>query len=250
MRHHPISAVIITFNCGDILQKTLQAIDWCDEILIVDSGSTDHTLDICRRFNCTIHNHPFEGYGKQKRYAVQLAKHDWILSIDGDEVVSPSLKNEMIDLLSKEKTDIHGYFLPITLVFLGKTFHYGKENKMPHLRLFNRKFGNFNDASVHESIQLEGKTNTLKHEILHYSYQNIHHYFEKFNSYTSSFVTDALRKGKKANLFKIIVRFPFDFIKHYFLKRNFLNGYAGFIWAAFSTFYTFVKYTKLREAEK
>ena len=250
MRKHQISAVIITYNCGDILKKTLQAIEWCDEILIIDSGSTDQTLDICRQFQCNIYSHPFEGYGKQKKYAVQLAKNDWILSIDGDEVVSPLLKDEIEELFSNENVNEQGFFLPITLVFLGKIFGYGNENKTLHLRLFNRKFGNFNESAVHEGIVLEGSTKALKQEILHYSYLNVHHYFEKFNKYTSYFVIDASQKGKRANVFKIIIRLPIDFMKYYLLKKNFLNGYAGFVWSVFSAYYTFVKYVKLIEYQK
>lgn len=249
MRKHSISVVIITLNCGEILKKTLESVKWCDEILIVDSGSTDQTLEICRDYNCTIHSHPFEGYGKQKRYAVQLAKNDWVLSIDGDEVVSPSLKNEIETLFSNDTLNEQGYFLPITLVFLNKVFRFGNENKKLHLRLFNRKYGNFNDASVHESIRIEGKTSQLKKEILHYSYQDIHHYFEKFNNYTSCYVNDAFKKGKRASVFKIITRSIIDFFKFYIVKRNFLNGYAGFVWSVLSSFYTFVKYVKLFEIQ-
>jgi len=249
MRKHPISAVIITFNCGEILKKTLEAVEWCDEIVIVDSGSTDQTLDICRRFGCHIHHHPFEGYGKQKKHAVQLAKYDWILSIDGDEVISNALQGEIESLLSKDSVNGNGFYLPVTLVFMDRTFRYGNENKMLHLRMFNRNFGNFNELPVHEGIQLEGITAALKHEILHYSYLNVHHYIEKLNKYTSFYADDASLKGKKANRAIIAIRLPFDFLKHYFLKRNFLNGYEGFVWSVLSTFYSFVKYVKLMEQQ-
>ena len=217
MRNHPISVVIITYNCGEILKKTLEAVQWCDEILIVDSGSTDKTLKVCKQFNCNIHSHPFEGYGKQKKHAVQLAKYDWVLSIDGDEIVTSSLKNEIETLFSRELVNEHGYLIPITLVFLDKIFRFGNENKKLHLRLFDRRYGNFNEASVHESISLEGNIKTLKHEILHYSYLNIQHYFEKLNHYTSYFVKEASQKKKKVSRFKIIARIPIDFISFYLL---------------------------------
>jgi glycosyltransferase involved in cell wall biosynthesis len=249
MRNHPISAVIITYNCGEILKKTLEAVQWCDEILVVDSGSTDKTIEICRQFHCTIHHHPFEGYGKQKKYAVQLAKNDWILSIDGDEIVTSLLKDEIEGLFSKSPGMENGYCIPISLVFLGKAFRFGNENKKPHLRLFNRKHGNFNEAAVHESISLDGKIKILKHEILHYSYLNIQHYFEKLNHYTSFYAIEASQKGKTVTRFKIISRIPVDFINFYFLKRNFLNGYEGFVWSIFSAYYCFVKHIKLFELQ-
>ncbi len=250
MKKQPISAVIITFNCGEILKKTLQSVSWCDEILIVDSGSTDQTLEICQQHNCTIHHRTFDGYGTQKQYAVNWAKNHWILSIDGDEVITKELKAEIENRLSTETVHYKGFYIPITLVFFNRVFNYGNENKKLHLRLFNRNFGNFNEVTVHESIIITGETCKLRNEILHYSYLNVHHYFEKFNKYTTFFVNDASKKCKKANLLKITIRLPFDFIKYYFLNRNFLNGYAGFVWSVFSSWYSFVKYIKLFEYQK
>lgn len=240
-----ISCIIIVFNEEENIFKCLQALNWCDEIVIVDSGSSDKTLEICKDFKCKIHHKNFNGYGEQKRFAVFLAENDWILNVDADEVATAELKNEIFAELDKENISVRGFFIPRSLIFLDKRFKYGKESNEYYLRLFNKKHGNFSEKKVHETVLVNGTTKKLKGELLHYSYKSIHHYYEKFNNYTSQAARELFEKGKKRSLILITIGFPVYFFKNYFINRNFLNGWQGFLWALFSSWYPVVKYAKL-----
>lgn len=241
-----ISCVIITLNEEENIRRTLEAVSWCDEIIVVDSGSEDKTIDICKEFDCKIFNKEFEGYGEQKSYAISLAKNDWILNIDADEVVSINLKNEIKSIFSEDEINYNGFYLLRSLVFLGKRFKYGRESKEYHLRLFNRKLGNFNSNKVHEKVELNGTTVKLKGILYHYSYSSIDQYFKKFNAYTTKSAQVLFDDGNNGRSTAVIIfGFPVYFFKNYFVYRNFLNGTQGFLWAFFSSLYPVIKYFKL-----
>jgi hypothetical protein len=130
---------------------------------------------------------------------------------------------------------------------MGKIFRFGKEANLSHLRLYNRNFGGFNDDKLHEKIILEGEIKKLKNVVIHYSYRDITHYFDKFNRFTSYAAIDALRKKKKVSQLKIMMKFPAAFLIAYFVQLNFLNGFPGFIWSVNTAYYNLVKYLKLYE---
>lgn len=240
------SCVIITFNEEENIRRALNSVKWCDEIVVVDSGSTDKTIEICEEFNCRIYNKEFNGYGEQKRYAVSLAANDWILSIDADEVVSDELCDEIKKIINDDEIKFNGFFLPRSLIFLGKHFKYGRESKEFYLRLFNKNYGNFSSDKVHEKVNLNGNTQKLKGTLHHYSYTNIEQYFYKFNSYTSKAAQVLFDEGNNGrNVVSIVLSFPVYFFKNYFIYRNFLNGMQGLLWALFSSLYPVIKYFKL-----
>jgi glycosyltransferase involved in cell wall biosynthesis len=245
----PVSAVLITRDAERLLGDVLAALAWCDEILIVDSGSADRTLEIAKAHGARVLHHDFEGYGPQKAWAVTQAKHDWVLVVDADEVVTPELRAEIeMRLASEIITDYcAGYEIPISLVFLGRLMRFGGEYKMRHLRLFDRRRGNYNQNRVHERVEVEGHVLQLEHQILHYSYGSIEAYFDKFNAYTTAGARDLKARGKTAGVATIVLRFPLTFIRQYFLRGHILNGYPGFMWSLFSAMYPVVKYAKLRE---
>ncbi len=241
-----ISCVIITFNEEENIRRALNSVKWCDEIVVVDSDSTDKTIEICEEYNCRIHKKEFNGYGEQKRYVVSLAGNDWILSIDADEVVSDELCNEIKNIFNDDEIKIDGFFIPRSLIFLGKHFKHGRESKEYYLRLFDKKCGNFSSDKVHERVKLNGNTQKLNGTLHHYSYTNIEQYFNKFNSYTSNAAQVLFDEGNKGrNVVSIVLSFPVYFFKNYFIYRNFLNGTQGFLWALFSSWYPVVKYAKL-----
>ncbi len=241
-----VSVVIITLNNIRTIKQVLAAVvSWADEIVVVDSGSTDDTVNIADGFGCKTQYRKFDGFGTQKRYAVEQAKNDWIFIVDADEVVTDELKNE-IDIVLKG-TDYQGFMIPNTLVFLGKIMRYGREYKMPHLRLFNKKFGTYNDRQVHEDVVLNGEIATLKNHVLHYSYADLAEVFQKMNNYSTRGASELHKRGKKASLLKIVTKFPVAFFTEYFIRLNFLNGYRGFVWAFTQSVYATMKYLKLRE---
>ena len=241
-----ITITLITLNSEKTLKTVLEAVSWADEIVLVDSGSTDGTLEIARHFKAKIIYRAFDGYGSQKNFATEQASNDWILSLDDDEILTPELQQE-IQNLDLSATDYHGYKIPRSLIFLGKLLRFSGEYKRLTLRLFNRKYGNWNAEYVHESVEVNGKTATLKHQILHDSYRDLMDYFNKFNKYTSLGAKTLSEHKKTASTFKIISRFPTTFLKIYLLKGSCLDGYAGFMWALLTAITPVVKYAKLRE---
>ncbi|AEV98269.1 glycosyl transferase family 2 [Niastella koreensis GR20-10] len=241
-----VSAVIITYNEEKMIERTLAQLQWCDEIIVVDSYSTDRTAEICSSKGCKVLFRQFDGYGAQKQFAVSQAKNDWVLCVDADEVLTDELVKEITSLTEADK-QYSGFAFRMNLVFLGKEFLYGKESGRYFLRLFNRQKGGITADKVHEGIHLEGPVKKLKHIVKHYSYTSIYQYLEKFNRYTRYAAEMGKRKGKHKSTFIILLAVPFNFTKYYLLERNCLNGLKGFYWSVFSTFYHFVKYAKINE---
>lgn len=243
----PISAVLITRNAERLLRQVLAALNWCDEILVVDSGSSDGTLGIARDAGALVLPHEFEGYGPQKAWAVKQAKHDWVLVVDGDEIVTPELRREIEQRLARDGGAYSGYEIPISLVFLGRLMRHGGEYRMRHLRLYDRRRGNYNQNRVHERVELQGQVGRLEEHMLHDSYGSITAYFEKFNDYTTAGALDLHARGKTVGAATVVLRFPTTFIRQYFVRGHILNGYPGLVWSLFSAMYPVVKYAKLRE---
>ncbi|MDR3652939.1 MAG: glycosyltransferase family 2 protein [Paludibacter sp.] len=242
---HKISAVIITYNEELRVRRTLESVKWCDEIIVVDSCSTDKTVDICNEYsNCKVYSQPFLGYGLQKKFAVDQATNNWVISIDADEVMTDALIKEIKMLLNKPVLSISGFYIPLKLVFMNKEFKYGNVKK---LCLFDKTKGNFDSQNLHEVVHVSGKTIKLRRKILHYSYKDIHHYISKMNDYTTIYAKERSKNGKRVSRTMSIFRFSFEFTKQYFLECNFLNGYAGFVWSILSSSYVFVKLAKLHE---
>ena len=243
----PLSAVVITSDNESTIGATLASIAWCDEILVVDSGSADQTQAICRQANCRVIERPFDGFAEQKTFAVAAARHDWVLVVDSDEVVSPELAAEIQDRLAADPPDALGYAIPISLIFLGKLLRHGGEFGKLHVRLFDRRAGHFTESQVHEKVIIDGPTAVLTQHILHNSYQDVEHYFDKFNRYTTLAAQQAAQQQTVNSRFMIVFRFPVAFVQLYLVRGLILDGYPGFVWALFSAFYATVKYVKLDE---
>lgn len=242
-----LSVTIIVYNEERIIEKCLQKLYWVDEIIVIDSGSTDATVAICEKYNTKVIYNKFVDYGKQKQFALQQTTHDWVLSLDADEVLSDELIAEIKKQFELNDTEIVGYYLKRRHVFLEKEFLYGSESNRNILRLFNKKFGQFDEKSVHESVHVNGKTHKFKNAFLHYTTDSLHGYISKLNKYTQLYAENKFLKNKKYSLFEIILKTKFEFIKKYFIEFNFLNGKAGFYWSYFSAFYTGVKCVKTNE---
>lgn len=241
----PLSAVIITKNEAARISATVKALLWANEIVVVDSGSTDDTVKICKELGCLVHYHPFENYGLQKQYAVNLAQNDWVLVVDADEIVTPLLAEEIQKLLATPQP-YHGYKIKISLVFLGRLLRFGGEYNMSHIRLFDKRYGSYDGKHVHEDVVLPGPAPVLRNRMLHYSYENLHDYFEKFNSYTTLAAAQMNTKNPKSKFF-ICIKFPVTFLQVYIFKGLIFDGYPGFIWSLLGSVYPVIKYAKHRE---
>ena len=185
-KHHAgISAVIITLNEEHDIESALKSVDWCDEIIVVNSGSRDRTVEICRKYNCRVYHKDFQGFGEQKQFAIEQASNLWILSIDADEIITTELNTEITAALKKGETKYTGFTIPITTVLWDKVIRSSERYTRPKLRLFNRSFGGFSPAQVHEGVQVSGKVGRLSEPMYNFAYSSIGDYFHKFNSYTS-----------------------------------------------------------------
>jgi glycosyltransferase involved in cell wall biosynthesis len=242
---HKISIFIIAYNEAHIIAKCLEKLKTFDEIIVVDSGSTDATVSICESFGAKVISHKFENFGLQKQFALEQTTHHWVLSLDADEVLSDALISEIHNINHTE--NIKAYTIPRTHVFLNKVFKNGAESKRPILRLFDKNFGNFTPNKVHETIEIKGAIGKLHQEMLHYTVFDINTAIQKQIKYALLSGELLHEKKKKSSTFKIIIKFPFDFIRYYFLQRNFLNGYEGFTWSMFAAFSNYLKYAKLKE---
>ena len=246
----PVSAVIITLNEEAIIGETISRLWWCDEIIVIDSGSTDHTTEICEQNGCSVFYRAFNGFGEQKNYGVSKARNNWILCIDADEILSDALIDEIRQELCDQENKYAAFSIPRNLVFMNKVFEHGKESSSDLIRLFDKTKGAWDGAVVHEKVTVTGPVKKLQNKILHFSYHDYSQFISKINLYSSLGSKKLLERKSTKGKFLVTLAIPFNFFKYYVIDRNFLNGYRGFVWSVFNTFYHFVKYLKLSELKK
>jgi glycosyltransferase involved in cell wall biosynthesis len=220
-----ISAVIITGNEENNIKDCLKSVQWTDEIIVVDSESTDKTVKIAKEFTDKVVIHKWEGYASQKSYAMSLAKNEWILSLDADERVPTSLAKE---ILESDLSNYNGYFIKRDNYFLGKLIRgCGWGNDM-QLRLFKKSETKLSDRMVHEKFIVNGKASTLKNSFTHYSYTNLKDAFIKINNYSTLEANEKVDK-KTVNLFTLLISPPIYFLHHLIVRKGFLDGICGVI---------------------
>lgn len=244
-----LSAVVITRDEESNIKRCLQSLQIADEIIVIDSGSADRTVEIAESMGARVYFKEWEGYGPAKKEAVNKASGKWIISLDADEELTPELAKEISDTVQNE-TGYNGYYIKRKTSFLGRWILHCGWYPDYILRLFQKSYGQFTDAVVHEKVIINGQSGRLNNEILHYSYTNLEQYFEKMNRYTALGAKQAYSQNKRAGWFDIVVKPVVSFIKHYFVKRGFLDGLEGFIISALSSLGVMIKYLKLRQLEK
>lgn len=244
-----ISAVILTKNSERLIREVLEALAKLDEVVILDNGSNDKTIEIAKTFNnTTILYNDFIGFGELKAIGSKMAKNNWILTIDSDEIASNELIDEILNINLIEDTcytyDVKNYFNNKHIYSCG----WGNDRC---IGLYNKKYYEFNRAKVHEKIEPINNNNykilDLKYYISHYPYENIESFLNKMQKYSSLYAADNKNK-KNSSIPKAITHSLFTFFKSYILKRGFMQGYEGFIISAYNSQSTFWKYIKLYEA--
>lgn len=242
-----LSVAMITLNEERILEKTLQSVkEIADEIIIVDSGSTDQTENIAKKYGAKFFVEKWKGYGPQRNSAIDKCSNEWILNIDADEEISPALQKR-IESIKKSGDTNKVYSINFTSVCFGKKIRYGGWSNTYRIRLFRKKSGRFNDNLVHEEFITNEKISYIKEDIYHHSYISLQEYFTKFNRYTTEGAIEYYKKGKKSNIFQIAFNPIFKFLRMYLFRLGFLDGKEGFLLACTSSMYTMVKYYKLSE---
>jgi glycosyltransferase involved in cell wall biosynthesis len=243
------SVAIITRNEEANIRRTLASVAWADEIIIVDSGSTDRTVAICREFTDKVFHQEWLGFAGQKNLAIDNTTGDWVLSLDADEPVEPALSEEIHTILAAPGA-FDGYRIPRKTFFLGKQVRYGGWYPDRNLRLFRKGTGRFEERAVHEAIKVQGTIGNTRHAILHYAYPDLGSYMSSINKYSSLAVTVMAEKGIRrfqAGWMNILFRPLGTFIIKYFLRLGFLDGKHGLVLNLFHAYYVFAKYAKAWE---
>lgn len=244
-----LSVTIITYNEEKNIRDCLNSVKWADEIVVVDSFSTDKTIEICREYTDRVYQNKWPGFVEQKNFALTKASHSWVLSIDADERISDELREEIKGLLSNSlKYD--GYYIPRKTFYVKKWILHCGWYPDYKIRLFKKDKGRWEGTegtAIHESVKVDGKTAYLKGDILHYSFLSISSHLKTINSFTSISAMENFKKGKKAGILSILFRPPFNFFKMYILKRGFLDGLPGLIVSVLSSCHVFIKYAKMWE---
>lgn len=248
----PISVFIITKNEADrIAQVITAAKEIADEILVIDSGSSDKTCEIAARAGAKILFNEWRGYGLQKIFGENQCRNKWILNIDADEEISAELSKEIKEIFSKKiSPNIAGFRIKIVNKFRFETHPQKWAYYYNQLRLYNRDLAGFKDSSVHDSVETRNLTNEiaqLKNIIYHQSFRSFSHWIEKINSYSQMQAQDAFAKGKNPSKLKTFFTPFFAFFKAYFVRRYFIYGFDGLIYSSLFAFSRFAKAIKTRE---
>lgn len=245
-KKEPLSVVIITRNEEKNIARCLKSVLWADEIVVVDSGSTDKTVEICREMGCTVIATPWLGFGRTKQLAVNSASNNWVLSIDADEEADSRLKDSIRNLLQGMPAK-KGYRIKRATFYVNRWIHHSGWNKDYPLRLFDRRYGNFNDKEVHESVVLKETPGTIDVPLLHYSYPDFATFLVKMEKYGQLGAQQKLDAGSKASIFSAIGHAMLTFVKMYILKAGYLDGTTGLALAINSAFAVYMKYLMLWE---
>lgn len=243
-----LSVVIVTLNEEANLSRTLASVAWADEIVVVDSGSTDNTRQIAESFRAKLYVEPWKGFAAQKNSALAKATGDWLLSLDADEEVEPALAGEIRVALAANPS-VKGFWIPRKNFFLGRWMRHGGFYPDPKLRVFRRGAGRFENRLVHEDAHVAGTTAKLQHHLLHHAYPTLDDYIEHMNRYSSlgalMLVAEKSRVGW--SFVNIVIRPLLTFCYNYFLRLGFLDGREGLLLHLNHARYVSWKYSKAWE---
>jgi len=244
----PLSAVLITRNAAAVLAPCLESLAFADEIVVVDSGSSDGTAEIARRFGARLVQKEWLGFGRQKQYAVDQARHDWVLCLDADETVSPQLAASIQAALAAPVSPV--YRMPRRNRFLGRWLSHGEGYPDWSPRLFNRMNARWSDDLVHEKVLYAVTPGTLQGDLLHDSSDDLAAYLERQNRYTTLAARQAYELGRSAGFFHILMSPVVRFLKFYVFRLGFLDGMPGLLHISIGCMNSYLKYAKLIELRK
>jgi glycosyltransferase involved in cell wall biosynthesis len=241
-----LTVTVITRNESRNIAAALESVSWADEVIVVDARSTDDTVAIARSLATRVETRDWPGYGAQKNYAASLASHDWILSIDADERVTPELAGEIRTLLNGTP-GAPGYRIPRIAFYLGRWIRSTDWYPDYQLRLYDRRAGRWDDRRVHESVVLNAPPGVLRQELRHYPYRDISHHLATIDRYTTLAAAQMHAEGRRTSVPGIVIHAKFAFLRNYILRGGFTLGSAGLIVSTLNAYYVFLKLAKLWE---
>jgi len=252
MARPKISVTIITLNEELNIARAIHSVRWADDVLVVDSGSTDRTVEIAKSLGARVIYHPWPGYGKQKNFSQENCHHDWVLNIDADEVVSDELRLEIETALTQadsKPSPVLGYYFPRKTFYLGRWIQHGGWYPNHLVRLANRRSASWSEPTVHEELQVQGPVLGLENPLHHYTFSSIQDQILTNLNFSKLGFMELQRKGQQASAVLLLIKPVGKFLETYFLKRGFMDGLPGFIISVNAAHSMFLKYAYLVEAQ-
>lgn len=245
----PISLVVITLNEEANIERCLKSVSFAQDIVVLDSGSTDRTVEIAKQCGARTFVEAFRGYGEQKRRACELAEQDWILSLDADEALSPELAAEIQQLSWHSLGGFDGYEMPRISYHLGRWIRYGGWYPDYQLRVFNRKSASWQSLKLHERVEANN-VGRLRSDLYHYVFKDLADQVDTNNEYSTLGAKELARRGKKFSVMMLVLKPISKFLETYIWKRGFLDGMPGFIISVGAAYSIFLKFAKLWERDR
>ena len=239
-----VSAIIICKNEEQFIAGAIESLLWADEVLLVDSYSTDDTLQIARQYPVKVLQRPFDNYSRQRNWAIDQATQPWVLMLDADERIPADLQQEIAQLLKAPPTQ-PAYEISRKNYFMGERVRFSGWQNDRVVRLFDKAQCRYSDKQVHEELQVPGRVGKLSHQMVHHTYRSLPHYLDKWNQYSWLSAKDKIKKTKKVTLFHLALKPWVRFVRQYFLKLGVLDGRVGFIIAYLSASSVFMRYLKI-----
>ena len=243
-----LTATIITLNEAAHIGAAIDSASWADEIVVVDSGSSDDTLAIARSKGARVEVRAWTGYVDQKNFAATLATHDWIFSLDADERITPELASEIRAMLASSPANA-GYRVPRVTFHLGRWIRTTDFYPDFQTRLYDRRRARWRGRYVHESVHVDGPSGQLQHELLHYSYRDLRDHLDRINRYSTLAARQMLENGRRAGVLDLLVHPPAAFLRNYILRKGILEGTAGLTLSIVNSYAVFLKFAKLWELQ-
>jgi len=238
-----LSICVVTKNEEHNIESCLQSVAWADEIIVIDSVSTDRTVELCRKYTDKVYIFPWKGCGPQKQQVYELATQDWVLMLDADERLTPELQQEIQEILKYSRYD--AYEIPFQSYYCNKAIRFGDWMHEKHLRLVKRSKGSVVPRLVHFRIEVSGSVGKLRHKILHYSFPLLDVVIDKMNRYSTDGALHKLSQGKKTSIWQALGHGIFAFVRGYILRFGFLDGREGFMLAVSNAEGTYYRYLKM-----
>ena len=243
--HSNLSACIITFNEADRIEACLRSLSFCDELLVVDSHSSDGTRELAAALGARVIERDWPGYRSQKQFAVDAASHDWVLCVDADERVSEALRREITDLRERGFGDAAGYSVPRITDYFGRFLRHGNAYPDRLVRLFDRRRGGWAGEEIHENTRVSGRVARLSGHLEHFSYRSLGDHLNRMQRYADLMAQALYARGRRCGLTPVLVNPLWRFVRGYLLRLGFLDGWRGLVFALIEAGYVRRKYLGL-----